>query len=85
MSTQNVTSVHEVDSMTEEGERDLDTFSLAPVIVPKRFWRAQEGSKSHPQAHVVFITSQTCPVITQVIVQAQSSRSRSVQSDQRSD
>ena len=49
-------------SMAEEEERDLDTFSLAQVTVPKRFWRAQEGSKdskSHPQAHVVFITSQT--------------------------
>ena len=88
VSTQNVASVHEVDSMTEEEGRDLDTFSLAPVTVPKRFWRAQEGSKdskSHPQAHVVFITSQTRPVITQVVVQAQSTRSRSVQSDQRSD
>ena len=68
-------------SMTEEGERDLDIFSLSPVTVPKRFWRAQEDSKdskSHSQAHDVFITSQTRPVIIQVVVQAQSTRSRSV-------
>ena len=74
--------------MTEEEERDLDTFSLAPVTVPKRFWRAQEDSrvsKSHSQARNIFITSQTHPVFTQVIVQAQSTRSRSVQPDQRSD
>ena len=34
-----------LDSMNEEEERDLVTFSLAPVTVPKRFkrfWRAQE-------------------------------------------
>ena len=47
-----------------------------PVTVPKRFfWRAQEDSKdskSHSQAHDVFISSQTRPVITQVVVQAQS-------------
>ena len=36
-----------LDNMTEEEERDLDTFSLAPVTVPKRFWRAREDSKSH--------------------------------------
>ena len=39
--------------------------------------------KSHSQAHDVSNTSQTRPVISQVIVQAQSTRS--VQSDQRSD
>ena len=40
-----------LDSMSEEEEKD--TFSLAPVAVPKRFWRAQEDSKdskSHSQA-----------------------------------
>ena len=31
-----------LDGMTEEEERDLDTFSLATVTVHKRFWRAQE-------------------------------------------
>ena len=66
--------------MTEEEERDFNSFSLAPVTVPKRFWRALEDSKSHSQAHDV---SQTRPVISQVVVQAQSTRS--VQSDQRSD
>ena len=70
-----------LDSMIEEEERDLVTLSLAPVTVPKCFWRAQEDSKdskSHSKAHDVFITSQTGPVITQVVVQAQSTRSRSV-------
>ena len=74
--------------MTEEEERDFNTFSLAPATVPKRSWRAHEDSKdsrSHSQAHDVSNTSQTRPVITQVVVQAQSTRSRSVQSDQRSD
>ena len=72
--------------MTEEEERDFNTFSLVPVTVPKRSWRAQEDlkdSKSHSQAHDVSNTSQTRPVISQVVVQAQSTRS--VQSDQRSD
>ena len=58
-----------LDSMTEEEERDLDTFSLAPVTVPKRFWRAQEDLKDSKSD--VFITSQTRSVITQVVVQAQ--------------
>ena len=52
--------------MTEEEERDFNTFSLAPVIVPKRFWRAQEDSKdskSHSQAHDVSNISQTRPII----------------------
>ena len=74
--------------MTEEEERDFNTFSLAPVTVPKQSWRAHEDSKdsrSHSKAHDVSNTSQTRPVITQVVVQAQSTRSRSVQSDQRSD
>ena len=57
--------------MTEEEERVSNTFSLSLV--------------THSQAHVVSSTSQTRPVITQVVVQAQSTRSRSVQSDQRSD
>ena len=72
--------------MTEEEERDFNTFSLVPVTVPKRSLRAQEDlkdSKSHSQAHDVSNTSQTRPVISQVVVQAQSTRS--VQSDQRSD
>ena len=51
--------------MTEEEERDFNTFSLDPVTVPKRFWRALEDSKSHSQAHDV---SQTRPVISQVVV-----------------
>ena len=68
--------------MTEEEERDFNSFSLAPVTVPQRSWRAHEDLKdlrSHSQAHDVSNTSQTHPVITQVIVQAQSTRSRSVQ------
>ena len=68
--------------MTEEEERDFNTFSLAPVTVPKRSWRAREDSRSRSQAHDISNTSQTRPVITQVIVQSQSTRSRSVQSDQ---
>ena len=74
--------------ITEEEERVPNTFSLPPVTVPKRSWRAHEDSKdsrSHSQAQDVSSTSQTRPVITQVVVQAQSTRSRSVQSDQRSD
>ena len=74
--------------MTEEEERVSNTFSLPPVTIPKRSWRAHEDSKdsrSHSQAQDVSSTSQTRPVITQVVVQAQSTRSRSVQSDQRSD
>ena len=71
--------------MTEEEERVSNTLSLPPVTVPKRSWRAHEDSRSHSQAHVVSSTSQTRPVITRVVVQAQSTRSRSVQSDQRSD
>ena len=74
----------EVDPADTQGIPRLDslrmTFSLTPVTVPKRFWRALEDSKSHSQAHDV---SQTHPVISQVVVQAQSTRS--VQSDQRSD
>ena len=66
--------------MTEEEERVSNTFSLSLVTVPKRSWRAHEDSRSHSQAHVVSSTSQTRPVITQVVVQAQSTRSRSVQS-----
>ena len=99
MSTQNVASDQEkiltdtqgipsLDSlrMTEEEERDFNTFSLVLVTVPKRSWRAQEDlkdSKTHSQAHDASNTSQTRPVISQVVVQAQSTRS--VQSDQRSD
>ena len=77
VSTQNVASVHEESPSDQEDQSEGDP----PVTVPKRFWRAQEDSKdskSHSQAHDVFITSQTRPVITQVIVQAQSTRSRSV-------
>ena len=99
VSTQNVASDQEkilsdtqgipsLDSlrMNEEEERDFNTFSLVPVTGPKRSWRAQEDlkdSKSHSQAHDVSNTSQTRPVISQVVVQAQSTIS--VQSDQRSD
>ena len=99
VSTQNVASDQEkilsdtqgipsLDSlrMAEEEERDFNTFSLVLVTVPKRSWRAQEDmkdSKSHSQAHDVSNTSQTRPVISQVVVQAQSTRS--VQSDQRLD
>ena len=71
--------------MTEEEERDFNTFSLAPVTVPKRFWRAQEDSKdlkSHSQANDVSNTSQTRPVISQVVVQAQLTRSVSPIRDQ---
>ena len=56
--------------MTEEEEREFDTFSLAPVTVPKQSWRVQEDSsdsKSHSQAHDISNTSQTHPVITQVV------------------
>ena len=68
--------------MTEEEERDFNTFSLVPVTVPKRSWRAQEDLKDS-KSHDVSNTSQTRPVISQVVVQAQSTRS--VQSDERSD
>ena len=53
--------------MTEEEEREFDTFSLAPVTVPKRSWWAQEDSRAHSKAHDVSNTSQTRPVITQVV------------------
>ena len=69
--------------MTEEEERDSNTFSLFKVTVPKRSQEDLKDSKSHSQAHDVSNTSQTRPVISQVVVQAQSTRS--VQSDQRSD
>ena len=52
--------------MAEEEEREFDTFSLTPVTVPKRSWRAQEDSRDS-QAHDVCNTSQTRPVITQVV------------------
>ena len=83
--TQNIPSLDSL-RMTEEEERDFNTFSLVPVTVPKRSWRAEEDLKdlkSHSQAHDVSNTSQTRLVISQVVVQAQSTRS--VQSDQRSD
>ena len=69
--------------MTEKEERDSNTFSLFKVTVPKRSQEDLKDSKSHSQAHDVSNTSQTRPVISQVVVQAQSTRS--VQSDQRSD
>ena len=56
--------------MTEEEERVFNTFSLAPVTVPKRSWRAREDTKdsrSHSQAYDVSNTSQTRPVVTQVV------------------
>ena len=74
MSTQNVASVHEESPSDQEDQSEGDP----PVTVPKRFWRAHEDSKSHSPAHDVFISSQTRPVITQFVVQAQSTRSRSV-------
>ena len=77
VSTQNVAPVHEESPSDQEDQSEGDP----PVTVPKRFWRAQEDSKdlkSHSLAHGVFITSQARPVITQVVVQAQSTRSRSV-------
>ena len=67
VSAQNVASVHEESPSDQEDQSEGDP----PVTVPKRFLRAQEDSKvskSHSQAHDVFITSQTHPVITQVIL-----------------
>ena len=46
-----------------------------PVTVPKRFGGQFESSFLSPN---VFISSQTRPVITQVVVQAQSTKSRAV-------
>ena len=83
VSTQNMASVHEERRINQEDQSE----GHPPVTVPKHFWRAQEDSKdskSHSQAHDIVITSQTRPVVTRVVVQAQSTRSRSVQSDQRS-
>ena len=72
VSTQNVASVHEESPSDQEDQSEGDP----PVTVPKCFfWRAQEdskNSKSHFQAHNIFISSQTRPVITQVVVQAHS-------------
>ena len=71
VSTQNVASVHEESPSNQEDQSEGDP----PVTVPKRFLRACEDSKdskSHSQAHDVFISSQTRPVITQVVEQAQS-------------
>ena len=75
--------------MTEEEEREFDTFSLAPVTVPKRSWRAQQdsrNSKSHSQAHHdVSNTSQTRPVITQVVAGSVYYKIGTVRSEIRSD
>ena len=66
--------------MTEEEQRDFDTFSLASVTVPKRPWRAQEDSNvSKPQPQNI---RQARPVIPQAVAKAQSIKS--AQSDQRS-
>ena len=66
--------------MTEEEQKDLDTFSLASVTMPKRPWRAQEDSNvSKPQPQNI---SQARPVIPQAVAKAQSIKS--AQSDKRS-
>ena len=77
VSTQNVASVHEESPSDQEDQSEGDP----PVTVPKRFLEGSGGFKGFgvsPYSHGVFITSQTRPVITQVVVQAQSTRSRSV-------
>ena len=66
---------YDVDSSPQRGPEDQPEGEVSPVTVPKRFGGQFEFSFLSPN---VFISSQTRPVITQVVVQAQSTRSRAV-------
>ena len=63
------------DNSPQRGPEDQSEGEDPPVTVPKRFGGQFESSFLSPN---VFISSQTRPVITQVVVQAQSTRSRAV-------
>ena len=63
------------DNSPQRGPEDQSKGEDPPVTVPKRFGGQFEFSFLSPN---VFISSQTRPVITQVVVQAQSTRSRAV-------
>ena len=63
------------DNSPQRGPEDQSEGEDPPVTVPKRFGGQFESSSLSPN---VFISSQTRPVITQVVVQAQSTRSRAV-------
>ena len=63
------------DNSPQLGPEDQSEGEDSPVTVPKRFGGQFEFSFLSPN---VFISSQTRPVFTQVVVQAQSTRSRAV-------
>ena len=63
------------DNSPQQGPEDQSEGEDSPVTVPKRFGGQFEFSFLSPN---VFISSQTRPVSTQVVVQAQSTRSRAV-------
>ena len=63
------------DNSPQRGPEDQSGGEDPPVTVPKRFGGQFESSFLSPN---VFISSQTRPVITQVVVQVQSTRSRAV-------
>ena len=63
------------DNSPQRGPEDQSEGEDSPVTVPKRFGGQFEFSFLSPN---VFISSQTRPVFTQVVVQAQSTRSRAV-------
>ena len=63
------------DNSPQRGPEDQSEGEVSPVTVPKRSGGQFEFSFLSPN---VFISSQTRPVITQVVVQAQSTRSRAV-------
>ena len=63
------------DNSPQRGPEDQSEGEDPPVTVPKRFGGQFESSFLSPN---VFISSQTRAVITQVVVQVQSSRSRAV-------
>ena len=63
------------DNSPQRGPEDQSEGEDPPVTVPKRFGGQFESSFLSPN---VFISSQTRPVFTQVVVQVQSTRSRAV-------
>ena len=63
------------DNSPQRGPEDQSEGEDSPVTVPKRFGGQFEFSFLSPN---VFISSQTRPVFTQAVVQAQSTRSRAV-------
>ena len=63
------------DSSPQRGPEDQSEGGDPPVTVPKRFRGQFESAFLSLN---VFISSQTRPVITQIVVQAQSTRSRAV-------